>query len=384
MVDRTDKYKSKDDTKLVDNKQSNKLTKISKIEENKEREKEREREKEQNYTYTATQIIGSGSFGVVYQATVSETTEVVAIKKVFQDKRYKNRELSIMKDLSHPNVIKLRHYFYTPGDNPDEVYLNCVMDYIPDTLSRLIRQYSKSKTQFPKIVVKLYAFQLLKALNYIHLLGICHRDIKPQNVLVDPNTHILKLCDFGSAKKLIKGESNISYICSRYYRAPELIFGATDYNTQVDVWSTGCVIAEMILGCPVFPGESASDQLVEIIKILGTPNKNQILAMNSEATEFKFPQIKAYPWSKVFRNKIIDDSFIDLISILLVYDPNIRSRPLKALLHPFFDELRDPNTKLPNGKNIPPEVFEFAPEELEVDRPTIEKILEKKTYKENK
>jgi serine/threonine protein kinase len=371
MVDKIEKYKKdkeKDDNKISDNKQS-----LSK-KENKSNE-----DKEINFTYTATQIIGSGSFGVVYQATVSETTEVVAIKKVFQDKRYKNRELSIMKELNHPNVIKLRHYFYTPGDKPEEVYLNCVMDYIPDTLSRLVRQYSKSKQQFPKIVVKLYSFQLLKALNYIHTMGICHRDIKPQNVLVDPNTHILKLCDFGSAKKLIKGEPNISYICSRYYRAPELIFGATDYTTQVDVWSTGCVIAEIILGCPVFPGESASDQLVEIIKILGTPSKNQILAMNNEATEFKFPQIKAYPWIKIFRNKYVEDSFIDLISTLLVYDPNIRAKPLKALLHPYYDELRDPNTKLPNGKNIPSEVFEFSKEEWDQDSAIIEKIVEKKT-----
>ena len=369
MVDKIEKYKKdkeKDDNKISDNKQS-----LSK-KENKNNE-----DKEMNFTYTATQIIGSGSFGVVYQATVSETTEVVAIKKVFQDKRYKNRELSIMKELNHPNVIKLRHYFYTPGDKPEEVYLNCVMDYIPDTLSRLVRQYSKSKQQFPKIVVKLYSFQLLKALNYIHVMGICHRDIKPQNVLVDPNTHILKLCDFGSAKKLVKGEPNISYICSRYYRAPELIFGATDYTTQVDVWSTGCVIAEIILGCPVFPGESASDQLVEIIKILGTPSKNQILAMNNEATEFKFPQIKAYPWVKIFRNKYVEDSFIDLISTLLVYDPLVRAKPLKALLHPYYDELRDPNTKLPNGKNIPSEVFEFAKEEWDQDSAIIEKIVEK-------
>jgi len=371
-MEKNKKDREKDDNKISDNKQS-----MSK------KESKGNEDKEMNFTYTATQIIGSGSFGVVYQATVSETTEVVAIKKVFQDKRYKNRELSIMKELNHPNVIKLRHYFYTPGDKPEEVYLNCVMDYIPDTLSRLVRQYSKSKQQFPKIVVKLYSFQLLKALNYIHTMGICHRDIKPQNVLVDPNTHILKLCDFGSAKKLVKGEPNISYICSRYYRAPELIFGATDYTTQVDVWSTGCVIAEIILGCPVFPGESASDQLVEIIKILGTPSKNQILAMNNEATEFKFPQIKAYPWVKIFRNKYVEDSFIDLISTLLVYDPNIRAKPLKALLHPYYDELRDPNTKLPNGKNIPAEVFEFAKEEWDLDSAIIEKILEKKTWTGN-
>lgn len=209
-------------------------------------------------------------------------------------------------------------------------------------------------------------------------MGVCHRDIKPQNVLVDPSNHLLKLCDFGSAKKLVKGEPNIAYICSRYYRAPELIFGSTDYTTQVDVWSVGCVIAEMVLGQPVFPGESASDQLVEIIKILGTPSKTQILAMNSEATEFKFPTIKAYPWSKVFRGKNVEDSFIELMNNILVYDPLIRSKPIKALLLPYFDELRDPNTKLPNGKSIPSEVFEFAKIEWDNDTQTIEKIIDRK------
>jgi len=78
-------------------------------------------------------------------------------------------------------------------------------------------------------------------------------------MLVDPTTHVLKHCDFGSAKKLVKGEPNVSYICSRYYRAPELIFGATDYDTAIDVWSTGCVVAELMLGEPVFPGDSGLD-----------------------------------------------------------------------------------------------------------------------------
>jgi len=333
--------------------------------------------KKENFTYTATQIVGSGSFGVVYQATISETSEVVAIKKVFQDKRYKNRELIILKELNHPNVIKLRHYFYTPGEKNDEIYLNCVMDFIPDTMSRLIRQYYKSKTQLPMIIVKLYSYQMLKSLAYIHALGICHRDIKPQNVLVDPNTHVVKLCDFGSAKRLIKGEPNISYICSRYYRAPELIFGATEYTTAIDVWSTGTVIAEMILGQPVFPGESASDQLVEIIKILGTPSKNEILAMNPLSNEFKFPQIKPYPWAKIYKNRVINDDFIDLLSNLLIYDPNARLTPLKALLHPFFEELREQTTTLPNGKPIPKEIFEFTTEELNSDPDTVATLIPK-------
>jgi serine/threonine protein kinase len=321
---------------------------------------------EPNYTYNATQIIGSGSFGVVYKAVIAETGETVAIKKVFQDKRYKNRELQMLKELKHPNVIQLRQAFYSPGDNSDEVYLNCVMDYIQDTLSKTIRQYVKSKSLMPPILVKLYSYQMLRSLAYIHAIGICHRDIKPQNVLVDPVTHVLKMCDFGSAKKLVKTESNVSYICSRYYRAPELIFGATDYTTAIDVWSTGCVIAELVLGTPIFPGDSAVDQIVEIIKILGTPNKNQIIAMNPNYTEYKFPIIKTYPWDKVFKNKNLPEEFFDLINGLLCYDPKIRLNPVDALCHPFFDELREKNTILPNGGCLP-DLFNFNQEELSSD-----------------
>jgi len=150
---------------------------------------------------------------------------------------------------------------------------------------------------------------------------------------------------------------NVSYICSRYYRSPELIFGATDYNSAIDVWSVGCVVAELLLGQPLFPGESGVDQLVEIIKVLGTPTRDQIHSMNPNYSEFKFPQIKAHPWNKVFRSRTPPDA-IDLISKLLVYNPERRLKPLEALLHPFFDELRDKNTKLPNGNPLP-DLFEF-------------------------
>lgn len=115
----------------------------------------------------------------MYQARVAETGETVAIKKVYQDKRYKNRELQIMKELFHPNVISMKHAFYTTGDKPDEVYLNVVMDYVPETVYRVMRHYVKMKQSVPKLLVKLYAYQMFRSLSYIHALGICHRDIKP-------------------------------------------------------------------------------------------------------------------------------------------------------------------------------------------------------------
>lgn len=315
----------------------------------------------ESISYSAARVIGNGSFGVVFQAVVRETGETVAIKKVLQDKRYKNRELQIMRMIEHTNVCQLKHCFYSKGDKEDEVYLNLVLEFVPETVYRISKHYSKVKTPIPTIYIKLYVYQLLRALAYIHSLGICHRDIKPQNLLLDPSTQVLKLCDFGSAKVLVKEEPNISYICSRYYRAPELIFGATDYSPAIDVWSSGCVMAELMLGHPLFPGESGVDQLVEIIKVLGTPTKEEIMAMNRNYTEFKFPQIKSLSWSKVFRHRTTPES-IDLVSRMLQYSPTKRLKPMEGLAHAYFDDLRQPSCKLPNGKPLPP-LFDFSEDE---------------------
>lgn len=212
---------------------------------------------------------------------------------------FKNRELQIMRTVHHPNVVALKYYFYTNGEKKDEVYLNLILEFVPETIYKACRHYAKLKQPMPSLLIKLYMYQMFRSLAYIHSTGICHRDIKPQNLLLNPVTGVLKLCDFGSAKVLVPGEPNVSYICSRYYRAPELIFGATNYTSSIDIWSAGCVMAELMLGQPLFPGETGVDQLVEIIKILGTPTREQIKSMNQNYTEFKFPAIKAHPWSKV-------------------------------------------------------------------------------------
>ncbi|KAL5222933.1 hypothetical protein ABZP36_027646 [Zizania latifolia] len=315
----------------------------------------------QTISYLAERVVGRGSFGVVFQAKCLETGERIAVKKVLQDSRYKNRELQTMQVLDHPNVACLKHYFCSTTE--EELYLNLVLQFVPETVHRVIRHYNRMSQRMPLIYVKLYMYQICRALAYIHnCIGVCHRDIKPHNILVNPHTHQLKLCDFGSAKVLVKGEPNISYICSRYYRAPELIFGATEYTTAIDVWSAGCVLAELLLGQPVFPGDSSVDQLVEIIKVLGTPTREEIKHMNPNYTEFKFPQIKAHPWHKIFHKRMPSEA-VDLVSRLLQYSPNLRCTALEALIHPFFNELRDPNARLPNGRTLPP-LFNFKPREL--------------------
>jgi len=320
---------------------------------------------EQTISYAAERIIGNGSFGVVFQAAVVETGEVVAIKKVLQDKRFKNRELQIMKQLvkdPHSNIVGLKHCFYSQGEKQEELYLNLVLEYVPETVYSISRQHQKAKIPLPLLYVKLYLYQLSRALSHIHTLGICHRDIKPQNLLVNPENQQLKLCDFGSAKALVTGEPNVAYICSRYYRAPELIFGSTDYSTAIDVWSQGCVGAELLLGQPLFPGDSGVDQLVEIIKVLGTPTREEISAMNSNYTEFRFPQIKACKWRKVFRSETPTEA-MDFIGSTLAYAPEQRIKPLEGCAHPFFDELRNEKITLPNGKSLPP-LFDFTVHEL--------------------
>jgi glycogen synthase kinase 3 beta len=327
-------------------------------------------------TFAGEKFAGNGAFGVVYQTKIVETGETVAVKKVFQDKRYKNREFQILKALDHPNVIKMKYAFLSSGESDEDVYLNVVMDYMPESLYDLSQSYAKRKQLFPNTLLKLYCYQMFRGLAYIHGLGICHRDIKPQNILVNNSACQLRICDFGSAKQLIEGEPNISYICSRYYRAPELIFGNTSYTTALDVWSTGCVIGELLLNEPLFPGDSNSDQLLEIIKVLGTPTDEQVRSMNPALKEFVFPYIQPCPWKKVFKSEV-DPLLLDLLSKVLTYSPQKRLHPLEALLHPYFDELRDRNFKV-GGKQVS-NLFDFTPEELSL-RPDLASKLAPSWY----
>jgi serine/threonine protein kinase len=324
--------------------------------------------------YSNVKVVGNGSFGVVYVAQLAESNggETVAIKKVLQDKRYKNRELQIMRKLDHQNVVSLKYFFFLSNEGKDDLYLNLILEYVPDTVYRVARQYSRQRQPIPTIYIRLYTYQMFRALAYIHHIGVCHRDVKPQNLLIDPESGVLKLCDFGSAKFLLPGEPNVAYICSRFYRAPELIFGSTNYTNAIDVWSGGTVLAELMLGHPIFPGGDGVDQLVEIIKLLGTPTKEQIQQMNPHYREFRFPSIRAHPWSRVFRLQTPSEA-IDLVSKILEYNPAGRLTPFQCMAHPFFDELRNKDAKLPNGKALPP-VTNFTSLELSIE-PQLNKIL---------
>ncbi|KAI8374284.1 kinase-like domain-containing protein [Radiomyces spectabilis] len=298
--------------------------------------------KDLRLSYTTHQVAGTGTFGVVYKAKL-KTGELVAIKKVNQDKRYKNRELQIMQALAeHPNIVTLKWYFRSQGGSgvkKDAVFLNLVLEYVPETIHQRSRHYVRIKQRMPDIYIQLYTVQLLRAVAYLHSLGICHRDIKPQNILLDPATNIVKLCDFGSAKILTAGDANVSYICSRYYRAPELILGAEEYTVSIDMWSAGCVIGEMILGTPLFPGENSPRQMAEIVNVLGTPTQDQVRTMNPSSTAFTFPDIPGQPLASIFPSDVSPD-LVDLLDCMLRYEPHQRITAAQAVHHSCFHDLR--------------------------------------------
>mmetsp|Transcript_5165 Transcript_5165/g.12425 ORF Transcript_5165/g.12425 Transcript_5165/m.12425 type:complete len:355 (-) Transcript_5165:6-1070(-) len=317
-------------------------------------------------------VVGSGSFGVVFQAKVRINDETVAIKKVFQDDRYENREVEIMSMLNHPNIVDFRHCFNFSESN--ELYYNLELEFFAENIHRVCQHYSNHKQTLPLVYVKLYMYQVLRALANLHSLGVCHRDIKPQNLLIDPASQHLKLADFGSAKLLSTSEPSISYICSRYYRAPELLLGSIEYTNSIDMWSAGCVMGELLIGFPFFRGESGTDQLVEIIKVLGTPTGPQVCAMNNEYLEFQFPKLSSHPWENVFHGKSLTPEAVDLINRMLDYLPSRRIKAIKAISHPFFDELRKTGARLPNAKLLP-SLFNFEKREFEYGIRFTKKII---------
>lgn len=340
-----------------------------------------------NYRAKADSMVGKGSFGEVSLAMREDGT-TVAIKRVLQDPRYKNREFDIMRALHHPNVVELTDFYFVQRENDpvkekNGLFLCIVMDYVPFTLHKMVKHLSSQDAYkcVPPIIVKLYMYQLCRGLAYIHRKGFCHRDIKPQNILVDDKTHVLKICDFGSAKQLVTTEPSISYICSRYYRAPELILQAKYYTNAIDVWSIGCVMGEMMYGQPIFAGETSVDQLVRIIHAMGTPSTAELHDMNYDMHDFRFPVVKAPVWERFFKHhreksqQSTEPHAMDFFSKLLCYSPKIRLTPFAALAHPYFDELRKPDLKIPSaypGTQAyinPPPLFNFSVMEYDAFTP---------------
>ncbi|CCK67822.1 serine/threonine protein kinase YGK3 KNAG_0A01330 [Huiozyma naganishii CBS 8797] len=320
--------------------------------------------------------IGRGAFGTVVQAYITPNKEnwygPFAIKKVPAQTEYKSRELEILRVTDHPNIVKLEYFFTHVSPSDNKVYQHLAMECLPATLQIEISRYAHNKMELPLKHVKLYSYQIARGMLYLHAFGICHRDVKPSNILVDPSSGVLKICDFGSAKKLEPDQPSISYICSRFYRAPELILGSTQYTTQVDIWGLGCVIGEMLVSKAIFQGQEPLLQLREIAKLLGPPDKKFIFFSNPsyDGPLYSKPLFTGTPQSRFekYFGKSGPDG-IDLLMKVLVYEPQTRLSPRRILAHPFFDDLRREKYFFPRDHAQPvnlPDLFNFNEFELQI------------------
>ena len=250
--------------------------------------------------------------------------------------------MSIIKGLEHKNVVGLKWYFYTRNEHREE-FLSLVLECMPTSVDRILRDYERTTGTIPLPLIQNAFLNFAHALNYLHGRGICHRDIKPHNLLLDPTNGLVKLCDFGCSKRLQPGEANIQYICARYYRAPEIVLGWAHYSTSIDLWSAGCVLAELLMGRPIFAGKNSIDQLAKIIKLFGSPTLEEMVAMGQEPKKLGVRAPLAMEQRRtVLRDilpKYIPDEAVDLLLNLLQYDPSRRAKPEEILAHPFLQNI---------------------------------------------
>ncbi|UJR36979.1 hypothetical protein I4U23_029687 [Adineta vaga] len=307
--------------------------------------------------------VGQGTFGKVYKAKLITTQDIVAIKEVEMEDKFKSRELEMLKTMIHPNIVRLKYFFHASSSLKDILCL--IMEYMPMSAHRLISDYRRNHKILPLFYIKLFAYQMLRGLSYLHIQDVAHRDVKPANMLVDYDAGTLKICDLGSAKKLNRNEKSVSYVCTRYYRAPELLLGYTEYTTSVDIWSAGCCLAEFLNGYAIFRGTDSSDQMYRIIKIMGIPTRDELREMNPRYTgSIDLTVITFAPRTiRGYLSERTQESALILLEQLLKYKPSERLTCQTALASEFFTELKQHSIVLPNKRPLPP-LFNFHENEL--------------------
>jgi serine/threonine protein kinase len=291
--------------------------------------------------YQKLEKIGEGTYGVVYKAKDKLTDDTIALKKIrleHDDEGVPStaiREISLLKEVQHPNIVDLKQVIHE--DN--KLYL--VFEYLDHDLKKFL---DKNGAPLTSTQVRSTLYQILMGLAVCHAHRIIHRDLKPQNLLLDKNGNV-KLADFGLARAFALPMKTYTHeVVTLWYRAPEILLGTRQYSTPVDIWSIGCIFAEMAQRRPLFCGDSEIDQIFKIFKIMGTPKESTWPGV-SNLPDFKptFPKWQASPLSKIVTN--LDNKGLDLLTKMISYDPTSRISAFDALNHPYFDELD--KTKLP-------------------------------------
>ncbi|CDU19034.1 CMGC/CDK protein kinase [Plasmodium yoelii 17X] len=283
--------------------------------------------------YHGLEKIGEGTYGVVYKAQNSDG-ESFALKKIRLEKEDEGipstaiREISILKELRHSNIVKLYDVIHA------KKRLILVFEHLDQDLKKLIDVCDGG---LESVTAKSFLLQLLNGIAYCHEHRVLHRDLKPQNLLINREGE-LKIADFGLARAFgIPARRYTHEVVTLWYRAPDILMGSKKYSTPIDIWSVGCIFAEMVNGRPLFPGVSETDQLMRIFKILGTPNsQNWPDVFKLPKYDPNFPVYEPLPWETFIKG--LDDTGIDLLSKMLKLDPNQRITAKQAIEHPYFKE----------------------------------------------
>lgn len=278
-------------------------------------------------------VIGDGAFGTVTKARDKTNREYVAIKKMKQ--RFENwddclqlKEVKSLRKIKHENVVRLNQIF---REN-DHLYL--VFELLGDSLLKNIDE--RVNKPFKEEEIRFIISEILNGIGYVHKQGFFHRDLKPDNLLWDKNYQKLKIADFGLAREIRSRPPYTEYISTRWYRAPEIILRHQFYNSPVDIWAVGCIMAELYMMKPIFQGSSDTDQFFKICSILGSPNQHSWPDVNKLAQRigFRIPTASPVPLAKLMPEASTEA--IDLMYKLLSYDPLKRPSAAQALNHPFF------------------------------------------------
>ncbi|XP_073129757.1 cyclin-dependent kinase G-2-like isoform X2 [Henckelia pumila] len=295
--------------------------------------------------------IDEGTYGVVFRARDKKTGEVVALKKVKMEKEREGfpltslREINILLSFHHPFIVDVKEVVV--GSNLDSIFM--VMEYMEHDLKGLMETI---KQPFSQSEVKCLMLQLLGGVKYLHDNWVLHRDLKTSNLLLN-NRGELKICDFGLARQYGSPlKPYTSLVVTLWYRAPELLLGAKQYSTAIDMWSLGCIMAELLSKEPLFNGKTEVEQLDKIFKILGTPNEtiwpgySKLPGVKVNFVKHKYNLLRRkFPATSFTGSPVLSDAGFDLLNKLLTYDPDKRITAEEALNHPWFREVPLPKSK---------------------------------------
>ncbi|XP_016204843.2 cell division control protein 2 homolog D [Arachis ipaensis] len=292
--------------------------------------------------------VGEGTYGKVYRARDKATGKIVALKKTRLHEDEEGvppttlREVSILRMLSRdPHVVRLMDV--KQGQNKEgKTVLYLVFEYMDTDLKKFIRSFRQSSQFIPPKTVKSLMYQLCKGVAFCHGHGILHRDLKPHNLLMDRSTMMLKIADLGLARAFTVPIKKYTHeILTLWYRAPEVLLGATHYSMAVDMWSVGCIFAELVAKQALFPGDSELQQLLHIFRLLGTPNEEVWPGVSKLMNWHEYPQWN--PQELYMAVPTLDDQGVDLLSQMLQYEPSKRISAKKAMEHPYFHDLDKTN-----------------------------------------